>query len=392
MGHRSNLVLVISFIVGCQDSTSPSGHLDFGHAGTGLRVDVVPQAFGSLTDTCISFAVVDGDGSLVVGRGPALTPANLPAVSGALPPATGPVCASHLGEGHGGALSIVVPCASAAPEHTVHLWVDSVCDGSGCAPLPEGFDPCRGPNGCALDVTCVEDDDTPVTFDLAFIGERPVEGEGAVRTFGALACEASLATCGVDGTPLAPLEIPGAAPMEALGLSIACTPALDDASDLRLTFGELVVTCDGAGGSIPMPFPEAGGVGELNGLKYQASFGTEAITPPVASVNVRVGVPAGAACAVSWAIVPSLGALPASRPADTFAAEGLIRFEGGGVRGASQGCSRMWFDGSATSRLNGQPTDQSFVSTGYRSDDPDAFQGVSQYSAENGAFSAWPAP
>ncbi|MFT7582300.1 MAG: hypothetical protein ACI9MR_003982, partial [Myxococcota bacterium] len=155
----------------------------FGHRGTGVTVAMGALSYPNASDVCYSFTVVSGLDQLVVGRGlastitdPARNPsyatwgANTAYVQNADYANGSPlICATQFGNGPGGDWSYIAPCDASddARSHTVTIWLDTLDVTGPATPLSPGddyHDPC--PTGCALPVTCTENADTPVNFNI----------------------------------------------------------------------------------------------------------------------------------------------------------------------------------------------------------------------------------
>jgi hypothetical protein len=196
---------------------------DFGYEGTGIEFQVAPLTLDSLSDACYSFAVVNEDNELVVGRGPGV--ANSGALNSTLSgTALETICASQFGNGNGGDVSYVAPCDADSDddndglaEHNVILWVDALCASgtpvtngtpnwdTATAPAPNSLsticneiqpyqNPC-GSAGCSLPVTCVENADTPVTFNFTIMGQADQGFFDIAVNFDDIFCSAKLDSC-----------------------------------------------------------------------------------------------------------------------------------------------------------------------------------------------------
>lgn len=208
MGHVRSIglsVVVVSLVSACGDGDPPRVD-DFGYDGTGIQFSIAPLTLESLTDACYSFAIVNGSGQLVVGRGPSAAAAfngdvadpSDDLITGS---AAGAVCASRFGNSGGGDISYVAPCdAQTSPEdneiHTVTLWVDRLCAtgaGEDCNEIQSYVDPCA--SGCDLRVACAENADTPVTFNLTIMGQADQGFFDLAVNFEDVFCSAKLDTC-----------------------------------------------------------------------------------------------------------------------------------------------------------------------------------------------------
>jgi hypothetical protein len=78
------------------------------------------------------------------------------------------ICSTQYGNGAGGEISYIAPCDASETAHTVTIWVDGLYTGTPAAPVAvDHQDPC--PGGCTLDVTCVENADVFVEFNLTIM-------------------------------------------------------------------------------------------------------------------------------------------------------------------------------------------------------------------------------
>ncbi len=91
------------------------------------------------------------------------------------------ICSNEYGDGRGGGITYIGQCDDRAPEHVVTLWTTSVLDGDGNVlsdppgPCTEGNregDPLTWTGGCAREVTCIENTDVAVPFDLPTLTDR----------------------------------------------------------------------------------------------------------------------------------------------------------------------------------------------------------------------------
>jgi len=185
------VIAILSFGACAEDAggnaEDPAGNAeDLGYGGTGIRVDMGALTLLGATDVCYSFTIINGLGQLVVGRGLGETitssgrnPAyaawsvNTPWVqSAAFANGFETLCSTQFGNGPGGDWSYVAFCDAQdnAKDHTVTVWLDRLTVTGEVAPLVAGVDfqdPC--PTGCALNVQCVENADTPVSFNFTIM-------------------------------------------------------------------------------------------------------------------------------------------------------------------------------------------------------------------------------
>jgi len=219
--NRIALGLGASALLGfgsCAEAPTTTGD-DFGYKGTGIAFGVSPLTLDALVDACYSFSVENASDALVVGRGPNAA-ANFGAVTGT---AARTICASQFGNSGGGDISYVAPCdASISPFderiHTVTLWVDALCTAAVtdkaaapellggpadaiCPEMQDYVNPC-GLAGCALDVTCVENADTPVTFNFTIMGQADQGFFDLAVNFDDVFCSAKLDDCNTLNQPI----------------------------------------------------------------------------------------------------------------------------------------------------------------------------------------------
>ncbi len=146
-----------------------------------------------MSNVCYGVAVKNGLGLPVWSRGAATSNS---------------LCSSNFGNGAGGDISYVGPCDADEPGHTVFLTVETLYD-TFANPLVEGTDwinPCPVGDPCDLSVTCNENADTPVTFNLTIV-RRAFQGffDLAVN-FDSIFCSAKL-DCTYDEAGLEPIEL-----------------------------------------------------------------------------------------------------------------------------------------------------------------------------------------
>jgi hypothetical protein len=230
---------------------APDPREGLGHDGTGLRVELAALAYPGVEDVCYSFAVTSAASEVVVARGPLATladPARNPAfagwTNGASLADTGPVCATQFGNGAGGDWSYVAPCDADVPgAHTVTLWLDTlvVAGGVTAAPGLDYQDPC--PTGCALQAMCVENADTPVTFNISIM-RRAEQGFFDIGVnFDDIFCSAKVDCVAEGGGPLTLLHDPDTKVRgQTVVLGLACTAGAG-AEETVLLRDPITITC-----------------------------------------------------------------------------------------------------------------------------------------------------
>jgi hypothetical protein len=152
------------------------------------------------------------------------------------------LCSTRFGNGPGGDISYVAPCDSQLPNHTITLWVDGIYTGTPENPSPVDYqDPC--PAGCELPATCIENADTPVTFNLTIM--RPAnQGFFDIGVnFDDVFCSAKVDCLGVGGQPLTLLHHPDTKVRgQTAVLGLACTTGPGDEGTVLLR-DPITITC-----------------------------------------------------------------------------------------------------------------------------------------------------
>jgi|GEM_PF-1461376 len=322
------IITVATLLAACsasQPEQSPRGP----HLSVGLAPLVLPR----VTDACYALAVVNAEDALVLSRGPVATladPARNPAYASWQNPGSlqdsEPICASRFGNGPGGDWSYVTPCDADAPLHTVTLWLETLAVTGQVGPLLPGADyqdPC--PRGCALQATCVENADTPVTFNITVM-RRADQGFFDIGvTFDNVFCSAKVDCTDGSGAPLALLHHPDTGERaETVVIALSCAAGSSDGGTILLR-DPLVIQCDSGTLSLDPTLGEGIVYGNLMAdpdptdaiWQYATYFGQEALTCGAASCekvywNVVLGIdPAAAGCTLSTtATAGSSGRLP----------------------------------------------------------------------------------
>jgi hypothetical protein len=375
---------------------------DFGYNGTGIAVSVAPLTLESLSDACYSFVVVNGNDELVVGRGPGAVASQWGAsVTGS---AMNTVCASQFGNGDGGDVSYVAPCDADQAAHDVTLWVDALCDSAAdplllnkagdanweaaspnngstiCDEIQPYQNPC-GSAGCTLPVTCVENADTPVTFNFTIMGQADQGFFDIAVNFDDVFCSAKLDTCNTQGEAIRLSFDSEGNRINSAVLAVACSAGPGSDVTTFLTHSLVEVACTNGGMSGDMNLASLDEEGNFDftsqgGLSGAAYFGTESL-PGVNKVytNLVFPMPTGAQCTFTWAVVPSNGPFASPLSANTYSSFGYILFNGTRVQSPNNGgdvlptnCTNLPLDGAAAGgvQINGNPpVDGSGVTTQY---------------------------
>ena len=377
----------------CAEGPANNGD-DFGYKGTGIAFGVSPLTLDSLTDACYSFAVVNASNNLVVGRGPGAANAHTGLVNGT---AANSLCASQFGNGDGGDISYVAPCdASISPTdetvHTVTLWVDALCTtGNGdatqqpnyfapnsiCPEMQAYVNPC-GVVGCDLQVTCVENADTPVEFNFTIMGQADQGFFDIAVNFDDVFCSAKLDDCNTNGEKIDLMfDATTGARINTIVAAVSCTGGPGDGVDTQLNFTPLVVNClsDSTGGSLDLSsVGEEGNVLIGTGLYPSAVYyGTESLE----GVNkvyttVAIGIGDRSDCTLQWNVVPTNGPFAASSDSGIYSSYGFVNFAGRDLGGSD--CH--------ANPLNGE---SSGVKTSYAPTDPDPGPAITAFLTEDGA-------
>jgi len=348
---------------------------DFGYKGTGIAFGVSPLTLDSLTDACYSFSVVNGNNELVVGRGPGAVLAHNGVAGAAGTNITGTametVCASQFGFAAGGDISYVAPCdadtlpsnvATANNVHTVTLWVDALCISGNplktgdanwktpgtpsniCVEMQPYVNPC-GSAGCSLSVTCVENADTPVSFNLTIMGQADQGFFDIAVNFDDVFCSAKLDDCndvdGPGGSAPAPIQTmfdpTTHQRIDTIVAAVACTAgptpsgSPNTAVNTVLNFTNLTVACnDGSAGTLNLAtVTQEGNLPLLLGGVFPAAvyYGTESL-PDFNKVytTVAIGIGTRSGCTLSWNVVPTSGAFTAASTTGVYTSYGYVNF------------------------------------------------------------------
>jgi len=179
-----------------------------------------------------------------------------PAAPNALLPAAPPgdattICSDRYGNGAGGDITYVGTCdasdgadtgAADGVQNTVTLWVDGLYNGAKTVEMGEWQDPC--PNGCQLQVDCVENQDSLVEFNLTIMREANQGFFDIAVNFEDIFCSAKLDTCYEGGAHIRLLhgsDSDATRDWTAV-FGFACTAGAGDAAT-TLLYGNLEVRC-----------------------------------------------------------------------------------------------------------------------------------------------------
>jgi hypothetical protein len=137
--------------------------------------------------------------------------------------------------------------------HTVTLWVDSLFDADGEV-LGDWQDPC--PSGCSLAVACVENADTPVTFNLTVMRAARQGFFDVAVNFDTVFCSAKV-DCRKDGGDPLELLFRNGVRDTTVVTALACTAGPGGAGPTELFRNLLVITCaDGSSVALDPALPE----------------------------------------------------------------------------------------------------------------------------------------
>ncbi len=294
-----------------------------------LRLGAV--SYPGAKDVCYSFAIANGEGQLVVGRGPshvdpdrhdgtfasALFGGDLYFThSTSYTADTAAICSSQYGNGTGG-LTYIAPCDASSPEtatHTATLWLDALYLGADqTAPATAGVDyqdPC--PEGCQVTATCRPNADTPVTFNLTLLRSANQGFFDIAVNFEDIFCSAKLDTCyGTNPDTDAIRLLHGASgdrePTAVLAL--ACTEGGGTVTNnTYLHTGNVVVTC-GANPTTTTTLDlttitRPGNQTAVNGLRWAVYHGSESLSGTAGPWNkeyFNIAITGfGTNCSVAW--------------------------------------------------------------------------------------------
>lgn len=201
-----------------------------GSEGEGAKTDVGTFSVGvqaltaaEITDACYNLTVTDGTGA-VVWTEPG-------------------VCADQYGNGAAG-ITYVGPCDANNNDHTVTVELASLSNIDGLLAEGDYLNPCPVGSGCIRTVTCQENADVQVPFDLTVLIQS---GHGfidiAVDTE-FVQCAAKLDCVDDNGDPLEFLADPDGVPGTTIVLGFTCI--WEDCIDggFWLYSDDIVVTCD----------------------------------------------------------------------------------------------------------------------------------------------------
>ncbi len=178
----------------CLESPGPT--TETAPQGPSIEVKVAPLTLPGLGDACYDVEVRNGAEDIVWARGDF-------ALDHPADPTT--LCARQFGNASGGDISYVGPCDADSPAHTVHLAVDTLYDATN-QPLADWQNPCPGIAPCKLNVTCQENADTPVSFNLTIMRAAQQGFFDVAVNFDAIFCSAKV-DCTYDDAGNEPIEL-----------------------------------------------------------------------------------------------------------------------------------------------------------------------------------------
>jgi len=247
--------------------------------GPHLAVSVAPLQLDAIGGACYDLAIANGLGQPVVTLGD-------PAVSFPNDPDT--LCSGRFGNGPGGAISYIAPCDGQEPEHSVTLWVDQLL-GPGGQPLAPGTwqNPCapaRG--GCTLEALCVENADSPVTFNLTIMRDAVQGFFDVAVNFDDVFCSAKV-DCTYDAEGQRPIELLFNGPErdQTAVVALACTGGAGEDTATELHVNDVRVECGVGSGSgsgqlytqhqlVPFMCSHSDGVTEVYGAESRLQMDT----------------------------------------------------------------------------------------------------------------------
>jgi hypothetical protein len=152
-------------LLGCGTGTEPASE-----APRGFQIAVAPLNLPGIGDACYDLRVSGATGTVWSEGNPSVEKSAGDAET---------ICASNYGNATGGDITFIGACsaspdddldpATAGTQNRVTLWVDGLyaVAGGSYTDLGDYQNPCT--TGCNLDVTCKENEDTAVNFDLTIM-------------------------------------------------------------------------------------------------------------------------------------------------------------------------------------------------------------------------------
>jgi hypothetical protein len=221
---RLSVCLVPVVAAGCSDTSAPSV------AGK-VTVAVAALELPGVTDACYDLEVKNDEDQVVWSETT--------------------ICASAYGAG--GDITYIGTCdATDGPDadliatNTVTLRVKSLSSTSG--PINDFINPCAAPlspNGCQLSAPCVENADTPITFNLTIMREANQGFFDIGVNFRDIFCSAKY-DCGTLESPIELLHDGAGLRSKTHVIGFACTASPGANIETKLWFSDVDVTCTGA--------------------------------------------------------------------------------------------------------------------------------------------------
>jgi len=200
----------------CSDSNQTSG--------PSLEVNVSPLSLPGISEACYGINVNNGTGDLVWSRTK--------------------VCSGQFGNGAGGDISYVGPCDADSPAHTVTLFIENLRDDAGLPLAVEDWqNPCESPTGCTQSVACVENADTPVTFNITVM-RRAYQGFFDLAVdFEDVFCSGKVDCEGTEGDPIELLHNRDGERDQTVVVALACTGGPGEGDTTTLHMNDIRIVC-----------------------------------------------------------------------------------------------------------------------------------------------------
>lgn len=238
IGVASALVVATVLTAGCDGggATSPPVDPPVETSGGRVEISVLPLTLEGTTGVCYALEVYNG----ATDANGFPTPERVWARDN--------VCSGVFGNGALGGITYIGPCDADEPNNFVTLGIETVA-GAGGVPLVEGeqwFNPCPLDNRCELYAPCVENADTPVTFNLTIMRSANQGFFDVAVRFDQVYCSAKI-DCSYDHFGLEPVRLLHGRDgnrAETAVVSVACTtgPWLTDNTEMYLN--HVRVRCD----------------------------------------------------------------------------------------------------------------------------------------------------
>jgi len=204
-----------------------------------VSISVAPLTLKGVSDACYDIAVKNGRGEqLWVQKG---------------------LCSSSYGAG-GGDISYVGTCDASANPNTVSLVLSSLVDSAG-RPITDANNPCPPDAPCAQTVTCVENADTQVEFNLTILRSAQTGFFDVAVNLDEIFCSAKF-DCAKDGQPIMLLQDPATGQrVPSSVLAFSCTGG--DQQALSLLMSEVDIECKGSAGAFTTSLDPGAGPGNF---------------------------------------------------------------------------------------------------------------------------------